>query len=231
MDEAGPEGASLIEFTATGFLSVEETARFEKMRFHKRRMDWLHGRVAAKKLLKRAIPELESCSYDGITIANQPEGAPFAKVDGKNFPAAISISHRDDIAAAAVSLDEDVAVGIDLEWIEDHPHSFYTDFFTPGELNLLESNFVAPRGWIGSFIWSAKEAVLKALKMGLRLDTRSVEILTVDRMMHDGWGYFSLRVANESTEDLHSFWRQEKNYLVTLAVRGTINRPVVKMAG
>ena len=231
MDEAGPEGAGLIGVPSTGLLSMEEQTRFNGMRFPKRRSEWLLGRVTAKTLLARCIPNLAGLPFDQITIANLPEGAPFVSVAGQALPIQLSISHREGMAVSAVSPNPDIGLGIDLEWVEDHPRSFYEDFFTPGELTILDDIPSERLGWAGTLIWSAKEAVLKALGKGLRLDTRTVDITSIARTSVDGWGSFDMRIANSHKEDWHGLWREIGPYLLTLAVRNNKTRPIIKRVG
>jgi phosphopantetheinyl transferase (holo-ACP synthase) len=67
-------------------------------------------------------------------------------------------------------------VGADVEHVESRDPAFVHDFFTPNE-GALVSN--CPTLWRDTFVtilWSAKEAVLKAIRYGLRVDTRRVEI-------------------------------------------------------
>jgi len=231
MDEVGPEGADLIEIPMENQLSLQEISRYELMRFPKRRKEWLQGRLASKKLLTLAVPFLAGASWDTITIANQPEGAPFVEFQGQRLPLTLSISHREGMAVAAVSETPGIRLGIDLEWVEPHPESFYQDFFTPFEQDMQNRANPERRAWLGTLIWSAKEAVLKALGTGLRLDTRTIEILDYAPTWVDGWGQIKLRIANDSRCNWQGFWLEYGNYLITMAVEGTKNRPVIHQAG
>jgi len=231
MSEAGPGGAGLIVDPPEGQLSAEELKRFAQMHFPKRRSEWLQGRLTAKKLIVQCVPGMESVPFDQITIANTPEGAPYVQVAGNVLPVPLSISHREGCAVAAVSTTHGVGLGIDLEWVEDHPQSFYEDFFTVGELRTLGEYAADKRAWAGSLIWSAKEAVLKALGQGLRLDTRTVEILCIAIATVDSWGLVELRVANSENEIWYGYWRNLGQHVLTLAVRGAKTRPIIQQAG
>ncbi|MRR29620.1 4'-phosphopantetheinyl transferase superfamily protein [bacterium] len=161
-----------------------------------------------------------------ITIANHAEGAPFVKVDGQILPIQLSISHREGMAAVGLSINPEISLGIDLEWVEDHPHSFYEDFFTAGEVNLLAAVSADRLAWTGTLIWSAKEAMLKALGKGLRLDTRTVEITGISRTTVDGWGSIDMRIANINDKCFQGVWRECGPYVLTMAIRNAKNRPV-----
>jgi len=231
MDEAGPEGAGLIGANSTDWLSMEERTRFSGMRFPKRRTEWLLGRVTAKTLLTRSVPDLAAVPFDQITIGNHAEGAPFVSVDEAILPIQLSISHREGMAVAALSENPAVSLGIDLEWVEAHPQSFYEDFFTVGEVDMMTGMPSDRQAWTGTLIWSAKEAVLKALGKGLRLDTRSVDITGIARTTVDGWGDYSMRIANSNEDHWHTVWREVGPYLLTLAVRNTKTRPIIRRVG
>jgi 4'-phosphopantetheinyl transferase len=67
-------------------------------------------------------------------------------------------------------------LGCDLELIEPRELNFVHDFFTPGELAAVQALPPGPdRDTLITVIWSAKEAALKALREGLRLDTRQID--------------------------------------------------------
>jgi 4'-phosphopantetheinyl transferase len=174
---------------------------------------------------------MESVPFDQITIANTPEGAPYVQVAGNVLPVPLSISHREGCAVAAVSTTHGVGLGIDLEWVEDHPQSFYEDFFTTEELRILGEYAADKRAWAGSLMWSAKEAVLKALGLGLRLDTRTVEILRIANAAVDSWGTVELRVTGTENDIWYGYWRNLGQHVLTLAVRGTKTRPIIQQTG
>ena len=225
MDEAGPEGAGLISDSVDGRLSVEEWNRLRQMRFPKRRSEWLSGRLAAKKLIAMCVPGMENVPFAKITIANSATGAPYARTADKILPIQLSISHREGWAAASVSLNSGIGQGIDLEWVEDHPLSFYEDFFTTDEVRTLNNYAAEQRAWAGSLMWSAKEAALKSLGQGLNVHTRVVEVLRIASSTVDGWGEIELRVANMENESWFGFWRNQGQHVLTMAVRGAKIRP------
>lgn len=229
LGEAGPDGAGLTIQNAAQLLSTEEMIRFEQLRFPKRRNEWLLGRVTAKHLLTRCVPELAGVDYQSLTIANHAHGAPFASLGGRQLPLRLSISHREGLAAAAVTLIPGAGLGIDLEWVEERAESFYTDYFTPIESRLLQEMQSSQKAWAGTLIWSAKEAMLKALGQGLRLDTRSVEVL---RIANDGiGGWCELEVHADAGSPWHGFWRQIGGHIGTIALLGAVDRPVLEQIG
>ena len=68
-----------------------------------------------------------------------------------------------------------------------------------------------------TLLWSAKEAALKVLRVGLRADTRSVEVTLDLQARPDGWA--ALSIAASSGEAFPGWWRRDGVYLLTLAAR------------
>ena len=80
------------------------------------------------------------------------------------------------MAACAWSNEGTEPVGIDLDRVEHRDESFLTDYFTAGEQAFTRALPEHLRDLWVTLAWSAKEAVLKVLGVGLRMDTRKVEI-------------------------------------------------------
>ena len=159
----------------SGLLSEQEAAKLATYHIDKRRRDWLLGRLTAKQLLQVLLQDEtgQSPSLDQIVIDNDAEGAPFASLDEGRLPCSLSISHSNGAAFCAVH--PTTTVGADMERIETRDWSFVRSYFTPSEIAQVE---VAPpehRDLLSTAIWSGKEAVLKVLREGLRLDTRLIE--------------------------------------------------------
>jgi 4'-phosphopantetheinyl transferase len=221
MAETGPEGAGLSVDLIQQHLSEQEMKHFVAMRFQKRREEWLLGRLAVKSLLRQTMPELETVRDHRLTVANHDEGAPYVLLDGKQLRVVVSLSHRAKRAVAAVSLEPEIGLGIDLEWVEVRAASFYTDYFTAGELELLNQSVPEAYQQVGTILWSAKEAMLKALGKGLRLDTRSVEVLRIANYMGQ-YGWFPLEIHAPAMPQTiwRGFWRPLEGYVCTLAFTG-----------
>ena len=68
-------------------------------------------------------------------------------------------------------------MGCDLEMIEPRSDAFVADYFTVEEQALVARASAADRSRLLALLWSAKESALKALRAGLRLDTRCVIVI------------------------------------------------------
>ncbi len=95
----------------------------------------------------------------------------------------LTISHSGHLALCALASGPGLRVGADLEKIEPRTETFILDYFTPAECQLVEAASAESRAVLVTLIWSAKEAMLKALGVGLRWDTRMVEVRAVDDIL------------------------------------------------
>ena len=161
------------------WLSQSEVACLESLHFAKRRRDWRLGRWTAKL----AITAYRNFSVDvqtlrEVEIRPASSGAPEVYLAGQPMDVTISLSHRDSVAMCAIA-PSSVALGCDLEVIEPRSDSFAEDYFTAEEQQFLARAGADDRSRLLTLLWSGKESALKALREGLRLDTRSV-VVTLD---------------------------------------------------
>jgi 4'-phosphopantetheinyl transferase len=159
------------------WLSASERLRLTALRFPKRRADWLLGRWTAKLALVRTL-KLSSTlqGLDDVEVRAAADGAPEVFLAGQPAPVAISLSHRAGLAVCALA-PVDTALGCDLELVEPRSNAFVADYLSPEERYLVELQEKPSARWrLVNLIWSAKESALKALRAGLRLDTRSVVV-------------------------------------------------------
>ena len=136
------------------------------------------GRVAAKRLIRedRFATEGAIIPYGAITILPDSLGKPRVSVVGEGSePLLISISHSAGVAAAFQSLQKEWVPGIDVELIEERDPSFERGYFTDNELALVEKE--DNRHALLTAIWAVKEAMLKALGIGARVDFRDLDVL------------------------------------------------------
>ncbi len=198
----------------TDWLTPGEVAVVSKLTVPKRERDWLLGRWTAKQALT-AWPGLADRAPTSarLEIRAAEDGAPEAFLDAEPLPISLSISHSGGRALCAV-LDSG-AVGCDLEHVETRSELFVHDYFTHSEQELVASRSEADRPLYENLIWSAKESALKALRLGLRASSRSVEVSLAAAGKEDGWR----RLEVERREDGKSFagwWRRNDGFVITL---------------
>lgn len=216
---AAPPGSGWGGAAVPGFLSPAERERLAGLRFERRRISWLLGRWAAKNLLRAILPgDLELAD---IQIENEAGGAPFAQIGGRTVEGCLSISHREDRALAAFTPRPGMQTGADLEIVPAESPDFLEDYLSPAELEIAARLSVPERARWMILCWSAKEAVLKALRIGLRADTRSVEILSCVEPQSGTWTLLPARCSLPGAENLRLWWQTEGDLVLTLAAVGS----------
>ncbi len=211
-----------------GLLNGAEKRQFEALRSGKRQREWLLGRWTAKHLLQMVVEARcgELLPLDSFTIFNTPSGAPHVTCTYLNG-ANLSISHRDDAAFCAVCLDGQSCseitwgtLGVDIERVETRTGSFADDYFTGPEIERVRTAPESIQDLIITAIWSAKESALKAVNLGLSVDTRSVTcLLDVPRSIQENWAKFDLtydsKRLNKSVPPLKGWWKTMGDYVLT----------------
>lgn len=200
------------------WLSADEAVLLSHLRFAKRRADWRLGRWTAK-CAAAAYLNLpgDPHALREIEVRPAPSGAPQVFVRNRFAAATISISHRAGIAVCAIAMGG-AQLGCDLELIEPRDGSFAADYFTREEQELISRVPQEDQPRLVTLLWSAKESALKALRQGLRVDTRRVAA-TFDTRTDREHGAGGVRQATElprwhpllvrysEGEILHGWWQ------------------------
>ncbi|KAK1548246.1 hypothetical protein Q3G72_010920 [Acer saccharum] len=166
------------------FLSASELARLASFTLPKRRLEWLGARIAAKRLIRETLFGRSGATvpYNAIIIERDELGAPVVRIVGDDQPAPrISLSHSAQLAVAFLSPSPDVRCGVDCEGVETRDPSFMQTYFSPREQE--QAKRAEDTAYALTEMWAVKEAVLKALGLGARVDFRDVEALSTSR----GW--------------------------------------------
>lgn len=205
-----------------GLLNPAEIARFRRLKTPKRQQDWLLGRWTAKHLLQRALLHQTGQYWPlaQLGIDNEPGGAAFVV----GLPGwALSISHVPGQAfCATLAGGTRTALGADIERIAPRIDCFADDYFTPEECaHIQRVRSAAERDLLITAIWSAKEAVLKAVRVGLRVDTRAVACL--GEVPGVGWSPVRVVVdaARLAAPPLVGWWRVHGGFVLSLAAPHT----------
>ena len=203
-----------------GVLCPSELQKFSAFRFPKRRNDWLLGRWTAKSLA-HSLPAFHKYSLDQIEMHTSPQGAPYIQIAGEITPEhCLSISHSAGFAFCALATESSLRLGADLEKIEARTETFIMDYFTPGEQQIVAGCPAETRASVVTLIWCAKEAMLKALGVGLHQDTRSVEVQRVADFM-DGnitdWKKVQLGETQTGAHAWAGWWQPRDQFILTLA--------------
>jgi len=194
------------------WVDEREARRFGSMKYTKRREEAFLARYTAKSTLARLLKRSgDPAALRMITVANAADGAPEVLIDGSPANLVIAMTDRADWAVTAVLTGAD-RVGCDLELVEPRSELFVRDYFTDHEQATTRDS--ADRDLTANLIWSAKESALKALRTGLRRDTRSVEV-RLGPVSGSGWNPLTV-VASEGTE-FPGWWLRYGNFVLTMA--------------
>lgn len=181
------------------YLSPTEQKVFSELKTPKRQQDWLAGRIVAKRLLRerRFATEDAVIPYGAISILADPMGAPEIAIVGESLPGPrMSIAHGGGLAVAMIATQANERPGIDVEVVEKREEGFAADYFTEGEVTVARMSPDFDRTL--TVMWALKEAVLKALGIGARVDMREV----VTQLRNGRWSVRLMGEAHKRAETL-----------------------------
>lgn len=205
----GVDMAALTKPWANG-LTNDEEAKFNSFRFERDRRDYL----AAHVLVRRAL--LRERGLDPISLRSDERRG-------------WSLTHTDGFVACAIAPSVDARIGIDSEPISaaERLNELTDVFLSPTERRALPSDPKA-RAVRMVEIWTAKEAVLKALGEGFSGEVgfgvlAALESTPVDFV--DEWGTIAVRDAR--TGAAYRVWRRwvDTHALAIVAVDGIEGKP------
>jgi NAD(P)-dependent dehydrogenase (short-subunit alcohol dehydrogenase family)/phosphopantetheinyl transferase len=139
-------------------LPEDERAWLTARGTQRRHADRLAGQLAARRAVHRLL------GHASFRVLRRPSGEPW--VEGADVR--VSISHVEGRAVALATYAP--GVGVDVEDVVAREPAFLRTWFTAGEQARLRSDRDV------TCAWAVKEAVLKALGVGMRLSPRDVEV-------------------------------------------------------
>lgn len=196
------------------WLSVGEREVLAGLRFVKRRNDWRLGRWTAKQAIQAFLRITSDTDLSLLEIRAAADGAPEAFIRKNPAGVMISISHAAGRSLCAADAPGTV-LGCDIERLEPRGELLAADYFTPEEIEFVREAVPENKVLIPNLIWSAKESVLKALREGLRLDTRDVSIQLDFTVQENGWADWTGRYRRIS-RDFHGRWRADAHFVYTV---------------
>lgn len=152
--------ADALIFLAS-LLSPVELERFQQFMYAKRRLEWMGGRLAAKRCLHALVSthSPEKFGYGNHALVPDAHGRPCLAPPLDLFPhAVVSISHSHRFAAAMIR--QANRCGIDIQHKTPKLASVRERFATTEEMRLFTATDTLTR--LG-LLWVAKEAVKKCL--------------------------------------------------------------------
>jgi len=208
------------------WLSQHELSHLDSIRFTKRRNEYLTRRWTAKQAVA-AVLELDRSppSIARIEVRHHASGAPYVTLDGAPADVDVSISDRAGWAVCLIGPPgsaEAGTLGIDLEIVEPRSDGFVADFFTSTERDVVRDLHDSDRDATINLIWSAKEAALKVQQVGLRADTRTVEVEFETGRRPNGWS--AMTVTGHDAR-MPGWWRRDGVFLLTIAFAAETEPP------
>lgn len=155
------------EFELIDILHNHEKAQLQEYSYKKRRKSYYYGRISGKI----AVSDYLNINYQDFYITKGVFSQPIVCCNN-NVNCQVSISHTDS-ASASIAFDEKHPMGIDIEKVDNKNSEILKKYFTYNERQLC-LNEIYPL-----IIWTAKEAVSKALKMGLTIPLNILEINSI----------------------------------------------------
>jgi 4'-phosphopantetheinyl transferase len=210
--------AARLEQLPTGldWLSGEEKSHLARFSVEKRRNDWLLGRWTAKSaLLAAPLSLVAGADPADLTVRQAPDGAPQALLSGHLLPLTLSISHRRGWGICAL-VNREMLLGCDLELVEARSRAFLQDYFTLEEREAL-ADPGTDRDRCATLGWAAKESALKALRTGLRADTRRIRVAMPPRPDATG-AWTPLKLQDLQSETPFGGWFRILQDLVLVVV-------------
>jgi 4'-phosphopantetheinyl transferase len=217
--------------TTSEWLSPHEIRHLDSIRFTKRRREYLTRRWTAKRAIA-AVLELDDAAFARIEVRHRETGAPYVQIDDRMAPVDISMSDRAGWAVCLVGPPGTTAngtLGIDLEVVESRSEAFVADFFTEAERAFVDHlPTIEQRDEAANLIWSAKEAALKVQQVGLRVDTRTVDVSLDGAARPDGWTAMTV-IGREGP--MPGWWRRDGVFLLTIVFARPAPPPLLLSTG
>ena len=147
-----------------------------------RRVEWLFGRIAAKEAMRRYLANFQQARWTAADIDIWPDdsGKPHPLGTWSQHSAThldLSIAHTSKLIVAAVAAN--ARLGIDIEMTNrDLSEEFTKGVFRQAELELAAHTGEGPVAVLRC--WCAKEAIAKALGVGIRYSPKDLQVISID---------------------------------------------------
>ena len=209
------------------WLSPREQAILAAIRYTKRRVEFLTRRWTAKRAVAMVLGrDLAPAALARVEIAHHPSGAPFVEVDGRRRRSTCrSATAPDGRSAWSARPAGRVArsASTSNSWSRAATRSSTTSSPPRKAPTCAACPPATARDEAANLIWSAKEAALKVLKVGLRADTREVDGRHRARSAApDGWT--PLTVTGRDGSTFPGWWRRDGVFLLTIAGTAAVDR-------
>ena len=150
------------------YFANSEIGKILSFKTLKRQVEKMSGSIALKSLIKEHVHPQKT--FDSIVTSNYDGGCPFVKGCEKF---SVSVSHSQDMAVAALSLNPKINIGIDLEFLRKFEiNNILKVVFSDREKIFYKDK--SPEEIIKTFCF--KEAYLKYIRKGFLENPANVEL-------------------------------------------------------
>ena len=173
------------------------------------------GRWTAKNCVTGLLNSNDSgVPLNEIAVLAADDGAPEVFYKDNAVNCNISLSHSHGVAISAV-VPEGTIIGCDLEKIEKRSPLFIEDYFTEREKSVILGDTDNQTSLLANLMWSAKESVVKALRVGLSVDTKLIEIICTPMGNEGEWHRMDINYPSQQL-NLHGMWQSSSGYVITM---------------
>ena len=195
------------------WLSRGERDVLSGLRVPKRRGDWRLGRWTVKNVIRDYLKLSDDTDLSLIEIYAAADGAPEAFLHNEPAGTAISISHSNGRSFCCAG-PAGRTLGCDIELVTPRDSAMIADFYTTEEIDQVQAAAPENKDLITNLIWSAKESMLKALREGLRRDTRDVMVTLESFNDTAEWNHWHGRCA-QSSQIFQGHWTAVDRFVKT----------------
>lgn len=195
-------------------LSIEEKKRAERFHFVHDRRRFIVGRGVLRTLLANYL----KIAPDDVQFCYGSNGKPFIKSFYNKDKLQFNLSHSENYALFAFARDREI--GIDIEYVHffSEMEKIAKQFFSTNEFFALQSLPNGEKKTAFFTFWTRKEALAKAVGMGLSHDLNKIDMTRCRRQL-------SLTMHDKRNSNKDSFWSiQDLNlvpgFAAAVAVKG-----------
>lgn len=174
-----PHDESVLDWCLDYLLTKNERSHWrDTLKFEKRKIEWLIGRIAAKEAVRRLLQEHLNITIGmlDIEIDQDERRRPVVRLAYDGIPEVlISISHSAGLGLALCSFASDGHPGIDAEVIETRDIDLAARFLGSSELAYVQRFTGKSKDLEIARLWSAKEAAYKSFGGSLEMTSFSAE--------------------------------------------------------
>ncbi len=181
---------------AAAQLSADECAHLQRIHQGTKRLEYVYGRL----LMRHTLAHLLGAQPRTLTFREARFGKPYLEASSGDGAAGVAFNLSHAGGHIILGISQRGEIGIDIEVVRDYSASVAGRYFHEDEKALLEGLAPASRARAFYRLWTAKEACVKALGIGLGYPLHNVPV-TLENTGHSAgvsWRRLECEPAVES---------------------------------